>query len=694
LTCLATNAFYDLAVLERLGRAAARWRFAILAVWAVLAVVGGVIGGGVYDRTETVDDARGESGRVQERLDELDPEGELVVAIIAGQDFFASTLVESATNVMYAIREIPGVAEVRDTYTGGGPMSDDKQRSVAIVELDPDLEGDAALAVADQVTETLKTIQAPEILVGGKLLAERTFAEQATDDAVFGESIALVVLTAVLVLFLGGLVAGLLPLAAALATIAGSLLVLNALAGVAAVSEFAVNVVTLLGLGLAVDYSLLMVARFREERAADPEASQEELLARTTSGAGRAVLVSGLAVGIALAALYVFADPVLSAMSLGGGLAVATATLAGLTLVPALIAVAHRRIPPPGTRTWVWRRGRTPGPGLLARLAAFAQRRPAAVALTVTAALVALSVPAFGLDAANSDASSLPADAQERLVQESLDRDFSIGAVEPVIVLAERPDAGLPARIGALGGVTEITPMDTLPKSVSGFEVDPVGSDDGARAQQLVRDIRAMDGSLLVGGPAAELIDAKDATRQRLPLALIVVFVPTALLLFALTRSVLVPLKAIVLNLLTLLATLGVLVLVFPGALDVTTPLLLFMFIFGLSMDYEVFLLARIKEEWDRGTGSDRAASDRAVLAGITASGPVVTLAALSIGIVFAGFAIGQLAEVRQIGVGMTVAVLLDVTVVRGLLLPATMSLLGDRNWWPGGDTREGRRMV
>ena len=430
-------------MLERVGRAAARWRVAILAVWAVLAVVGGVFGGGVYDRTETVDDARGQSARAQERLDELDPEGELVVAVIAGQDFFASGLVESATRAMYAIREIPGVSEVRDTYTGGGPMSDDKQRSLAVIELDPKLEGDAALAVADRVTETLKTIQAPEVLVGGKLLAERTFAEQATDDAVFGESIALVVLTAVLVLFLGGLVAGLLPLAAALATIAGSLLVLNALAGAVAVSEFAVNVVTLLGLGLAVDYSLLMLARFREERAADPEAAPAELLARTTSGAGRAVLVSGLAVGTALAALYAFADPLLSAMALGGGLAVATATLAALTLVPALIAVAHRRIPARGSRTWVWRRGRTPGPGLLARLAAFAQRRPAAVALTVTAALVALSVPVFGLDAANSDASSLPANAEERRVQESLDRDFSIGAVEPIIVLTERPDDGI-----------------------------------------------------------------------------------------------------------------------------------------------------------------------------------------------------------------------------------------------------------
>jgi RND superfamily putative drug exporter len=203
---------------------------------------------------------------------------------------------------------------------------------------------------------------------------------------------------------------------------------------------------------------------------------------------------------------------------------------------------------------------------------------------------------------------------------------------------------------------------------------------------------------VLVAGPAAELDDAKRSVAARLPAALAIIVVATGALLFALTRSVVVPVKAIVLNLLTLLATMGVLVAVFQwgwgagalgfepwGALDLTTPLLLFVFAFGLSMDYEVFLLARIKEEWDRRTGTDRAANDRAVLAGITATGPVVTTAALAIGIVFLGFVLGELVAVKEIGVGMAVAVLLDVTVVRGLLLPATMSLLGRWNWWRPG---------
>jgi RND superfamily putative drug exporter len=215
-----------------------------------------------------------------------------------------------------------------------------------------------------------------------------------------------------------------------------------------------------------------------------------------------------------------------------------------------------------------------------------------------------------------------------------------------------------------------------------------------------VRDVRALDAGVpfLVTGPAAELVDAKRGTLERLPVALAVVVVATGALLFALTRSVVVPVKALLLNLLTLFATMGVLVAVFQwgwasdllgfeplGTLDLTTPLLLFMFSFGLSMDYEVFLLARIKEEWDRRRSDDRAANDRAVLDGVTASGPVITAAALSIGIVFLGFALGELVPVKEIGVGMAVALLLDVTVVRGVLLPASMSLLGRWNWWRPG---------
>src|SRR4051794_38655140 len=515
-------------MLEWLGRAGARRRYVILGVWAVVVLAGGVFGAGVFDRTESVEGARGESARVQERLNKLAPDGETVVAVIGGEDFYTPALRDSATNVMQELRTVPGVHEVRDAYTAGGLIAGDKQSSLAVIELDPKLndDDDAALVVADRVAAKLRTINAPEVLVGGKLLAERTFAEQATRDSLRGEAIAFVVLAVVLVLFGGGLLAGGLPLLVALATITGSLLALNALARATAISEFAVNVVTLLGLGLAVDYSLLVIARFREERTATPEAPIDDVLARTIAGAGRAVLVSGLAVAIALAGLYVFADPLLSAMALGGVLAVGTATIAGLTLIPALMAVAHHRIPSPGKRTWVWRRERRSAPGVLARLAAFAQRHPAPVAVTVTGALLALSIPALGLEVADADARSLPAGAQERQVLEAVERDFTAGPVDPIQVLIDAGPTqpavtGLIERMRRLPYAKDGMIRDDLPPSVTGIEVDAAGPDSGERAQQLVRAIRELDAPAggLVGGAAAELVDAKDSTAQRPPLA-------------------------------------------------------------------------------------------------------------------------------------------------------------------------------
>jgi RND superfamily putative drug exporter len=690
-------------VLPRLGGWIARQRYWVLGAWALLTVVGAVLGGSVYDKTDSLDGTRPglESTEVQERLDVLDPEGETVVAVLSGKEFFGTDLVSQASRVMYDVREIDGVAEVTDAYTSGGVIGDDGRSSLVVVELDRGLSEDEALTVADRVAEKLRTVDVPLVLVGGELLAKRAFAEQAIADTVRGEVIALGFLCLALLLILGGLRAAALPLAAALAVIATTLLALTTLAGLVPVSEYAVNIVTLLGIGLAVDYSLLMIFRYREEAAADRKATPEVLLRRTTASAGRAVLVSGLAVATAMVGLYAFADPLLSAMALGGALVVVLATLVGLTLVPALIAVAHRHLPARGTRTWVWRRPArgARGPGVLAVLARFAQRRPVLVLLAGAGVLLVLAVPALQLQLANSDASALPPRSEERLTAEAVEGGFE-EAVQSLSVLVDGDPAvprvqKLLQDLKALPGTDEVFLRDDL-DGVTWIEVVPKGPQAGPRAQELVRDVRALDDlPLQVGGPAAELVDAKDATVDRLPAALALVLLATFVLLLALTGSVVVPVKAMLLNLLTLAATFGVLVAVFQwgwgsgllgfepwGAVDLTTPLLLFVFVFGLSMDYEVFLLSRIKEEWDRRRDDTRAAHDRSVLVGITATGPVVTAAAVCIGIVFLGFALGELVAVKEIGVGMTVAVLLDVTVVRGLLLPATMSLLGRWNWW------------
>ncbi|MFC3688761.1 MMPL family transporter [Aquipuribacter hungaricus] len=698
-------------LLASLGRLVARHRWVVLAVWALVTVVGGVVGGSVFDRTETVDSLRpgAESSVVAARLAEVEPEPATVVALLGGTDFFDPVLVDSATAVAYALREVTGVVEITDAYTAGGLAAPDGQRSLVVVDIDPALDDDAALEVADRVTALLRGVGAPEVLVGGELLAERAFADQAVSDAVRGESVAVALVLVVLVLVLGGLRAALLPVVTALAVICGALLVLTATTAVLPVSEFAVNIVTLLGLGLAVDYGLLVVSRFREERDADPGADVVELVARTTAAAGRAVVLSGLAVGVAFAGLLAVGEPLLAAMALGGVAVAALVTLAGVTLVPALVAVGHRWVPAPGSRTWVWRRGRTVRrAGLLERLAVASQRRPLLATVAGVAVLGLACVPLLSLDLGTSDARSLPPEAEARQVAEVLEQDFRLAAVQPLEVLVGTTDPAaveaVRTQVWELGGIEEVRPADAPPEGTTVLQVVPAGTSADAAAQRLVRQVRALptDVPVQVGGAAAELVDTRDGILDRLPLAAAVVVVPTLLLLGALTRSVVVPVKAVLLDLLTLGATLGVVVLVFQdgvgagllgfeplGTVDVTTPLLLFVLVFALSMDYEVFLLARISEAWQADPGrasaaGARAANARAVLAGITASGPVVTAAAVCIGLVFLGFALGELVAVKEVGVGMALAVLLDVTLVRGVLLPATMTLLGRWNWWPG----------
>ncbi|WP_041842170.1 MMPL family transporter [Actinoplanes friuliensis] len=681
-----------------LGRSCARLRWPILGAWLVLVVAGLVLGGQVFDRLSTAGSLPPDapSQLAERRVDRLQPEGPVVVAVVGGRDVYDPAVVQAVTAVTGEIRTMDGVAEVEDLYNAaGGRIGADNRRSLIRVELRQGLPDDRREQVEDAVAAALHRIDAPEVLVGGEKLAERAFEDQAIADAALGESVALLILLVVLVVILGGFVAGLIPLVAAVAAVSVTLLALFGLTAFTEVSPFTVNVVTLLGTGLAVDYALLVLARFRQERDADPGAAIAELLGRTSATAGRTVLISGLAVAAAMGGLSVFSEPLLGAMALGGAVAVLLATLAGLTAVPALIAVAHRRIP--ARVPAVGRSGR--GPGLLARLAGFAQARPGPVALAVTAGLLALSLPfVFAVNLENSDARALPASAEARKVQEVVQRDFSGGQADPIVVVVDTDPAGTPVRdflnaVNTLDGVLRVEPRPDIAGPAAILDVTPEGATADRTSRDVVRAIRALDTPfpVLVGGAAAELVDYRDSVAGRFPLALLVVVLSTLVLLFVLTGSVVLPVKALMMNALTLLATLGVLVVVFQwgvgsallgfdswGAIDVTTPVLLFVFVFGLSMDYEVFLLARIKEERDPRDPT----GDRAVRAGLEKSGPVVTAAALCIGVVFLGFLLGDLVAVKEIGFAMTVALLLDVTVVRGLLLPALMKLLGEWNWW------------
>ncbi|HEY0698788.1 MAG TPA: MMPL family transporter, partial [Micromonospora sp.] len=323
-------------MLAGLGRTTYRWRWLVLGLWLVVTIVGGVFGGRVFDRLAPTDNLRpdAESKLAERRIDELLPEGPVVVAIARDRDVYDPPLVASVNRVDTALRGVPGVADVDHVYRSPGGRIGADNRSILIrVELADGLSDADRERTEDRVTALLRTVDAPQVLVGGEKLAERAFADQAVADAVRGETLALVVLVVALVLILGGLLAGAVPLLAAFGAVCATLLGLFGLTAVTRVSEFTVNVVTLLGIGLAVDYALLLVSRFREETAERRDAAEatglpvdpQAALVATMATAGRTVLISGLAVAAAMAGLSAFAEPLLAAMALGGAIVVALA---------------------------------------------------------------------------------------------------------------------------------------------------------------------------------------------------------------------------------------------------------------------------------------------------------------------------------------------------------------------------------
>jgi RND superfamily putative drug exporter len=732
-----------LKVLTRLGTFAYRRCWVVTVAWAVVLVLGAVLGGRVFDRLGDVEGLRpdAESVVAEARLDQLVPEGPLLIAVVEGRSVFDRGLADSVTAVAGGLRALPGVVEVDDPYSSpGAQFAGDKLGTIVRVELRDGLGEAEQERLEDDVVAGLRSIDAPTVLVGGEPLGERAFAEQAVRDLARGETVAIALLLVVLLIVFGGIAAASMPLIVALVAVSGTLLAMLALVAVTPASEYSVNVVTLLGLGLAVDYSLLLVARFREERAAGGDVPAA--VDRAVATAGRAVVISGLTVAAALAGLLAFAEPLLASMALAGAVVVLLAGAATVTLVPALLGIWGARIPPAGTAPrWApWRRlverraaaaatfeprrpprrpgargarrpptgrqptGRQPSGrlSLLARLARWAQRRPWPTLLGVTAVLILLALPFAAASLEDSGTTALPATSEPRRVLELLETRYGLEP-EPVTIVAEADD-GDPAMVAFLNqlndlpGAARLELRPDVPEGATVVDLTPDGRAAGPLARAAVRAARDLDApfAFQVTGPAAKVVDYQASVAGRLPIAVAILLLATTALLYALTGSLVVPVKAVVMNLLTLAATLGVLKLIFQdgwlagvlgfepaGALDLTTPVLLFVLTFGLSMDYEVFLLSRIKEEWDR-TGDN----DWSVLAGLERSGRVVTAAAACMGIVFLGFATGQLVAVKELGVGMTVAVLLDVTVVRGLLLPAVMTLMAGRNWWPARPPR------
>jgi RND superfamily putative drug exporter len=525
------------------------------------------------------------------------------------------------------------------------------------------------------------------VTVGGDLAVQRDGMTATQQDLFRGELIALPILLVELFFIFRGWRAAVLPLFSALVTTAGALLILYGITQLTDVATYALDVIILFGLALAVDYSLLMVSRFREERATGIELTMA--VERTVSTAGRTVTFSALTVAAALAGLLAFGDPTFNSLAFGGIATVLVALAAALTLIPALLAVWAGKIK-------LAVREDTDD-GFFGRLARRVQRRPWLVAGGVTAILLALAIPFLSVNYGSGDPRTLPRGADSRQVAETLLARFPGKQADPVQVVGRLP-AGDPRvtsyadTVKALPGVAAVEMQQGLTGNVSAINVIPTGSSQGAAARNLVHVLRDQrpDYRSYVTGQAAFLIDFKNQIKDRLPYAILLIALATFILLFLMTGSVLVPIKALVMNTLSLGASFGALVWIFQeghlssllgfdafGAIEIWVPIVVFVFAFGLSMDYEVFLLSRIKECYDEGCDSDTA-----VAHGLQRSGRIITSAALLVIIVFLGFAAGQTLGIKEMGLALAIAVAIDATLVRCLLVPATMTLLGNANWW------------
>ena len=693
-------------MLRRLARFSVTHRRLVAAAWVVLFVAGIAIGSGVFDRLDPdVGDVEGtESARADARLRALDPGGPSIAALADGVDPRDPRTAAALRATAERLRAIPGVAQAAEPLSGPPELLARDGRAVLVaVEFAPGLDDDRFDQALEAAEAELRRLEAPRVLVGGGPLQDREFEDQVAADLARAELLSMPVVLVLLLVVFGGIVAAGLPVLVALVGVAGTLLALFGISAATDVSVYSVNVVTMLGLGLAVDYALLLVSRFREERAThDLPAAVEE----TVATAGRTVVFSGLTVAASLAGLLVFDDPFLRSMAYGGGAVVLVDLLAAVTLLPALLGMWGARVRPPA-------RAGAQGSGLFAAISRVVQRRAALIVVLVAVPLAVAATPFLRAHYQQPDASFLPTGAESRELFETLEARFDPSVwVEPVVMVADAgtDPAGL-ARVAAFGdrvadldGVRAVGQPQPLRDGVAVMEVLPEGSGTGATAARLVADVRALPRPfpVQVTGDAAALTDYQATIAGRLPLAAGLVVLATFALLFAFTGSVVVPVKAIVMNVLSLGASFGALVWVFQeghlagllgaegaGSIDPTVPVLTFAITFGLSMDYEVFLLSRIKEAWDE-TGDN----DLAVALGLQRTGRIVTSAALLLVVVFAGFMAAGMLTIKQIGLATVLAVLLDATVVRMLLVPATMKLMGRWNWWAPAPLRRLHRRI
>lgn len=683
------------------GRAVVRLRWLVLGMAAAVLVIGASWGGGVFGDLISggFDDPGSASSRahreITERLGRQDVD---ILALYSSdgltydQPAFSGAVTATATELSGR----PEIASVVGAHTPGVPgrfTSTDGHATYLAIQL---RDGDENSKLADLAA--LRDDLAADGLhteVGGLIPFLDDANTRINDDITKAELISLPILLVLLVFIFRGLVAAATPLFVGVLAVLGAFIAVRLLAQVTDVSVFAVNIITMLGLGMAIDYALFVVSRFREELAAGR--SPADAVAHTLATAGRTVLVSGLTVALALASLLIFPMDFLKSMAWGGMAAVLVAMLAALTALPALLAVLGPKINALRVPLPKLFQGRPAGEGGWARIARSVMSRPVLYALGVAAVLALTATPFLRAQFGGFDERVLPAGTESRTVTERIAAEFPGGSAAPISVLVLGPGADtMLARVQAVPNVPSAmiaAQQGDATLITASYPGEP--ADESAReVVQAIRDLPVPDGTqLLVGGRTAADLDQLDSLGGRLPWMLAMVAVSTFLLLFLAFGSIVLPLKAIAMNVISIGASFGVVVWIFQdghlsewlgftvtGFLEPGNMVLMLAVLFGLATDYEVFLLSRVREEWDA-TGDNT----QAVASGLQRTGGIITAAALLLMVVLGGFATGGTTTIKVLGVGMVVAVAIDAALVRAVLVPATMRLLGRWNWWAPG---------
>lgn len=706
----------DRNALGRLGEFSIKRRRPVLLIGLMLVVVAGIFGTAIFENVDTggFDDETSESWKGAEALAEQfkqqDPNLVLVVDAkgrsINDQEAFSQG--SDLTRRLSAEKQVVDVVSYFNTQSPALKSSDGTKALIVARLTDEDDRPSEIAATYASDSPNLK------VMVGGEAILFSDITDQIGKDLARAEMISLPIILVMLVVVFGGLIAASVPLLVGIFSIITTLLILRLLALVTDISVYSINLTTMLGLGLGIDYSLFILTRYREEVRKGFERNQAIITAVKTSG--RTVLFSALIVGCSLAAMLVFPLYFLKSFAYAGIAVVAMAAFSSLVIVPAVLAALGPRIdkfailkdrhPEDGSEFW-------------ATTARKVMRKPITITVATIGFLVFLGYPFLNATWGSSDDRVLPAEARAHQTGDVLRKDFSSNESSPLTVISEpldNPTALFPqidtyaTQLSGLSGVArvdaptgsyangqklELQAVDLTKLSTNKavrLEVIPNVEPISPEGEALVADVHSVDSPFpkMVTGNTATSSDNKRPIAENLYKAGAIIALSTLIIFFLMTGSVILPIKALMLSILSLAATFGAMVWIFQdgnlsgflnftptGTLDSTNPVIIFCIAFGLSMDYEVFLISRIKEEHERTFDTEKA-----VAFGLKHTGRLVTAAALLIAVVFLSFATSDVAFIKLIGVGLALAVIMDATIIRGLLVPAFMKLMGGLNWW------------